>query len=192
MENPPFKRLPVCKSEIRFTRASFNLWTDPESKACFESFVQYFDDCSIQSVQDMVDYNNAHDDITDQEWLLRALNTSTEPEDQAAAVLETRRRGGPDGLDKVFKTHEIDIIAAPADSSLCVWASAAGYPIATMPLDTLKYNGRPFGISMVARTGMEGLLLTFMRACEGILGERPLPLPLVEADDWASTSSPKG
>lgn len=77
-------------------------------------------------------------------------------------------------LDEAFNTHGLNVIAAPADCSLCVHAAAAGYPIATVPLGQLRYNGRPFGLCMVARANDEEALLRFMYAWS-LLAERVVP-----------------
>lgn len=50
-----------------------------------------------------------------------------------------------------------------------------GYPIAAVPLGQLSYNGRPFGLCLVAREHDEGILLRFMAAFELLLPRRPTP-----------------
>lgn len=105
-------------------------------------------------------------------------------------------------LDEVFDREQINIIAAPGDSALCVHAAAAGeynfdcyisrltiprlcsrrlirtppgYPIATVPVGQLRYNGRPFGLCLVGRGGDEQSLLRFMAAYEAVSAPRPVP-----------------
>lgn len=51
----------------------------------------------------------------------------------------------------------------------------SGFPIATMPLGTLEYNGRPFGLSVMARECREDLLFAFMKAWETSFPWRPIP-----------------
>lgn len=83
-----------------------------------------------------------------------------------------------ENLEKQFQS--CDIIVAYADSSLCQYSSAAGLPIACMPLATVRYsehNERPFGLCAVAKS--EHLLLRFMAAYEAIFPPRPLPRPLL-------------
>lgn len=53
-----------------------------------------------------------------------------------------------------------------------------GYPIATVPLGTLSYNGRPFGLAIVAQAGREDLLFTFMSAWEACAKPRAVPSSL--------------
>ncbi len=78
-------------------------------------------------------------------------------------------------LDEAFDGHGVNLIAAPADSSLCVHAAAAGYPVATVPLGQLRSNSRPFGLCLVARADDEEVLLRFMHAWCAVMPPRPLP-----------------
>ena len=60
-------------------------------------------------------------------------------------------------------------------------AAVSGYPIACVPLSTVKYseqNERPFGLCLAASAGREELLLRFMQAYERASPPRPLPNPM--------------
>jgi len=97
-----------------------------------------------------------------------------------AMLVELRRRGRG-GLDRVFENA--DVVVAFAESSLCMYSSAAGYPIACVPVGLVRYSedkGRPFGLCLVAKAGQEELLLRFMSAFEQAFPSRPLPRPLLE------------
>jgi amidase len=130
----------------------------------------------------MINYNEKNNIYTDQGFWRKGLNSSVDHVALASAIRECRRLGGTDGLDRVFQKYEIDIVIAPGDSGLCIHAAHAGYPIAVAPMDVLKYNGRPFGICMVARAHREDHLMKFLRIWEKSVGNRPLPLPLMEAE----------
>lgn len=78
-------------------------------------------------------------------------------------------------LDKVFDQEQVNIIGGPADSPLCVHAAAAGYPVGTVPMSQLRYNGRPFGLCIVAKENDEEALLRFMCAYEASSGPRAVP-----------------
>ena len=61
-------------------------------------------------------------------------------------------------------------------------AAVSGYPIACVPLSTVRYseqNERPFGLCLAAAAGKEDLLLRFMHAYERVSPSRPLPKPLL-------------
>jgi amidase len=96
-------------------------------------------------------------------------------EDNIAALKKGLRSVARQMLDRVFDREGVNIIAAPADSSLCIHAAASGYPIATVPLGQLRYNGRPFGLCMVARENREDVLLQFMAAYEATSPPRAVP-----------------
>lgn len=78
-------------------------------------------------------------------------------------------------LDQVFDQENVNIIAGPADSALCVHAAAAGYPVGTVPMSQLRYNGRPFGLCIVAKENDEEALLRFMCVYESSSGPRAVP-----------------
>lgn len=51
----------------------------------------------------------------------------------------------------------------------------SGYPVATVPIGQLRYNGRPFGLCLVARADEEETLLRFMAVYEKVAKPRPVP-----------------
>ncbi|KAG7287135.1 hypothetical protein NEMBOFW57_006640 [Staphylotrichum longicolle] len=111
---------------------------------------------------------------TTQDDLLKALDNRDE-----ASYIEKLKTGlravGRRILDQAFDDHEVNLIAALADCSLCIHAAAAGYPLATVPLGQLRYNGRPFGLCVVAKANEEEVLLRFMHAWSGVMNCRPVP-----------------
>lgn len=50
-----------------------------------------------------------------------------------------------------------------------------GYPLATMPLGLLDYNGRPFGLGVIALAHREDLIFQFMSAFEAAFPKRKVP-----------------
>ena len=54
-----------------------------------------------------------------------------------------------------------------------------GYPIGTVPLGIIGYNGHPFGLAIIAKAGREDLILAFMGLCEAISEKRSVPVQLV-------------
>lgn len=57
------------------------------------------------------------------------------------------------------------------------WASA-GYPIASLPLGYLDYNGRPHGLGAVARAHEDGLLIQLQSAFDKTFPQRRPPMKL--------------
>ncbi|KAG8160830.1 hypothetical protein KVR01_009094 [Diaporthe batatas] len=111
---------------------------------------------------------------TEQNDIVKAFE-NTDTKENVARLRDGLRKQAKAVLEPVFQENEINIIAAPADSSLCIHAAAAGYPIATVPLGHLTYNQRPFGLCLMARDGCEEDLLRFMHLYESVTPPRPVP-----------------
>ncbi|KAJ4307957.1 hypothetical protein N0V84_012385 [Fusarium piperis] len=95
------------------------------------------------------------------------------------AITLCRTVAAKEGIDKVLQEQNLNLIALPIDSPSPRITAAAGYPIATVPLGKLDYNGRPFGLAIIAKASREDLLFAFMSAFEAVSEPRPLPLRLV-------------
>ncbi|KAJ5928417.1 amidase signature enzyme [Penicillium verhagenii] len=147
---------------------------------CIPEFIGSFDECAVTSVADIVRFNKESSDIAlpapfvEQNDLEGAMNAN-ESKTHIDQLKNDLRKAARDILDACFEREKINVLAAPGDSSLCVHASAAGYPVATVPVGQLRYNGRPFGLCLVARAGEESTLLRFMEAYEKIAKPRPVP-----------------
>lgn len=109
---------------------------------------------------------------------MAALQAPTKREEINAARQHLQIAGGPDGLDYLFTSSQLDIVIAPGDAPLSSIAAAAGYPTAACPLSALKLNGQPFGLTLASRPNTEHTLLHFLTAYENIFPPRALPLPL--------------
>ncbi|KAL0943053.1 glutamyl-tRNA amidotransferase subunit [Colletotrichum truncatum] len=137
-------------------------------------FANYFDTTTgdIKTLEDVIVWNKEHaaqalpepyTTQTELEAAVLAGKAMTEAERQGA-VTEIRRLAGGDGLGKIMRDAEVDIILSASDSLIVGFAGAAGWPIATVPLGNLQTNGQPFGFFAVAAKGREDLLFKFMRA----------------------------
>lgn len=64
-------------------------------------------------------------------------------------------------IDKTLTDHKIDVILGPADARMASLAAVAGYgyPVASVPLGFADFNGRAFGMNIIARAGEEGKIL---------------------------------
>jgi amidase len=96
-----------------------------------------------------------------------------------------------EGIDKALAQYDIDVIIGPADSFLSSLAAAAGwnltpissfptlmgigYPIATVPIGRMDFNGRPFGLVALTTAHKEAKLLHFMSAWEKTFLPWPVP-----------------
>ncbi|KAI6886182.1 amidase signature enzyme [Hortaea werneckii] len=154
------------------------------------AFINEFDTCAVRSLTDIVAYNEQNKDVCmpqgheGQTDLTNLVDAPRDGTNQKAMLAEMRRRGRL-ALDTVLEDH--DVIVSIADGPLPMYAAAAGYPIACVPLGVVKYsdeNQRPYGLSLTAGKGQEGKLLQFMAAFESAFPSRPLPRPLLQ---WRDT-----
>lgn len=90
-----------------------------------------------------------------------------------------RRTGRDRGIDHILNSYGLDVIIGPIESKLMSFAAAAAYPIASLPLGYLDYNGRPFGLCCVARANEEAILIKVQSAWEATFEARRPPPELV-------------
>lgn len=60
-----------------------------------------------------------------------------------------------------------------------------------MPLDYLDYNGKPFGLSLLAKRDDDGLIIHFMIAFEATFPKRKEPAQLIEDSQGGPDTAPK-
>ncbi|KAF1917341.1 amidase signature domain-containing protein [Ampelomyces quisqualis] len=155
-----------------------------EFKECLTEFIRDFKTTKMHSLAEIINFNLEHPELClpptcpEQNDLLAALQASTKREEINAARQHLQTAGGPDGLNYLFTSQQLDIVIAPGDASLSSIAAAAGYPTAACPLSALKLNGQPFGLTLASRPHTEHTLLHFLTAYEHMFPPRALPLPL--------------
>ncbi|KAJ5723744.1 hypothetical protein N7488_001779 [Penicillium malachiteum] len=97
---------------------------------------------------------------------------------KATTILREKAR--VEGYEKAFREYDVDIIAGPLDSRLGSIAAVAGFPSATVPLGYAEsYNGRAYGLSIIAGAGKEEKLVQFMSAWNESHPELPKPPPML-------------
>ncbi|KAF2833888.1 amidase signature enzyme [Ophiobolus disseminans] len=77
-------------------------------------------------------------------------------------------------IDDILYKYDVDVIIGPADSYITNFAAAAGYPLATLPVGVLAFNGRPFGLTAITRAHGEAVLVGVQSAWE-VVFERSVP-----------------
>jgi amidase len=55
-----------------------------------------------------------------------------------------------ENFENCFNATDSDLVVASGESVMTTAAMAAGYPVAGAPLGFANFNGRPFGIEIVA------------------------------------------
>ncbi|KAK3186367.1 hypothetical protein K4F52_004905 [Lecanicillium sp. MT-2017a] len=150
-------------------------------KTDFEAYLKDLDFSHINSLEELVQYNRDHAETElpprypSQDRLENALADKSTPEELAAALLLARKVGRDEGIDKILKEYDIDVIIGPAESPMPTIACASGYPIASMPLGYLDFNGRPFGMAALASGHQEAVLIKVQSAWEATFPPRQPP-----------------
>lgn len=140
---------------------------------------------NINSTEEIIKFNQNHParelppDHPDQAWLIEGLEDPPSKEEHDENVAHFRRISRDEGIEKLFRERSLNLLAFSTDSLVFTISSAAGYPIATMPMGLLKSNGRPFGLGIIAQAGREDLMFQFMSAFEASSSDRCIPKSLL-------------
>lgn len=78
--------------------------------------------------------------------------------------MEWLRQASRAAVQEALNLHQLDAIIADGDSRLCAIASIGGYACGTMPLGYADFNGRGFGVQIMAGNEGEGPILDTMKA----------------------------
>ncbi|KAJ4302946.1 hypothetical protein N0V90_001837 [Kalmusia sp. IMI 367209] len=82
------------------------------------------------------------------------------------------------GLQEIVKAlddNEVDVVLGPGDRVLFQIAGAVGYPVATLPLGYIDFNGRPFGLQMTTKAYQEALIVQVQGAWEATFPKHQAP-----------------
>lgn len=115
-----------------------------------------------------------------QEILQNAVKTSL-PASKYEGYKETIQINNKDlGIDKALKDYDLDVVVGTPTGRVLTVAALAGYPVGSLPLGYARFNGRPFGLSVVAPENAECLALSVMSAWEATFPARKPPPQLTE------------
>ncbi|KAL6802226.1 amidase family protein [Trichoderma sp. SZMC 28012] len=158
---------------------------DTTFKDLIKDYLSGIDNSKIHSLEDLIEFNKTHADkelppgADNQAALLRAVQAKMTEDDYNNIMSSARERCGKNGLDKTLEENDVDIIIGPGDGPMFGIALTAGYPVATVPLGYLEFNGRPFGMQIAAKAHQEALLIQAQSAWEATFPKRQPP-PLHE------------
>ncbi|KAI1127437.1 amidase signature domain-containing protein [Nemania abortiva] len=153
-----------------------------------EAFEDWFRDAGvdgIRTLEDLIKYNEDHASIEfepehpDQGQLLRAARNPPSKESYEKALVRSHDVAKTQGVDKLFREKNLNLLVYSMDALVHNIAAAAGYPIATIPLGVTS-DGRPYGMGIMAQSGNEGLMLQFMSAMEAHFPPREIPKRVLE------------
>ena len=174
-----------------------------ETRLTLENWFAGFKSSPVHTLEDLIQFNKDHaedelpgrskfmilpsfvlilDDLVgfNQDHLEAAAKSSMTPEDfkRDFRLLTEEMR---ENVENCLSLTNSDVIVASGESVLTTIAMAAGYPVASAPLSFAKFNGRPFGIEILAREGEEGKLLKFLSAWNATFPQAVKPPPLLSS-----------
>lgn len=175
-------------------------------KTSLKQFLDQFEEVSVHSLDELIQFNDEHADeempegnssrsisfrhLTDmvadhpgQQALIGARD-STMSQQTFEKALDSMRSTAQAAIDKTLADSNIDVILGPADARMASVAAVAGYPIGSVPLGYADFNGRAFGMNMIAKKGEEAKMLEVMSAWEASFPDAHRPPPMLV--DWDS------
>ncbi|KAF2727125.1 amidase family protein [Polyplosphaeria fusca] len=143
----------------------------------FDKYLKGTIGSNVRDTEELLAWNAQHSNL-----VLPPEYPSQESIEQAVAFDKSSDRRGrilahisevgkslPDTLDK----YDIDVIIGPADSWITKYSAATGHPHCSLPTGYIEYNGRPVGLTAIARS--EATLITLMSAHEASFPQRRPP-----------------
>ncbi|KAI9817887.1 MAG: hypothetical protein M1827_001006 [Pycnora praestabilis] len=172
----------VSKSELEFEgKHSIYDVMQSDFKETFEKYLTQLESSPVRTMEEMVEFNKQHADKElpernpSQDKLIKALTDSMDPKLRARVMAHVRNTSRDQGIDKTLQEYDIDAIIGPGDSTLYALVAAAGYPIATLPLSYLDFNGRAFGLVALTSAHREDILFRIQSAWEATFPPRIPP-----------------
>lgn len=149
----------------------------------FREFVsQNLNDSSIQTLEDLVDFNNQNaDQVSTASWpnhdkLISAIDHKDELSlSQYEESWKKLRQTNRDAVEATMRENGIDLIIGAPTGRFPTIAAAAGHPSVTLPLGYSKQNGRPFGLMALAQANREDLPVSVTSAWEATFGSPKTP-----------------
>ncbi|KAJ9165614.1 Amidase family protein [Coniochaeta hoffmannii] len=150
-------------------------------QAELEGYLADLEASKVRTLAELIQFNKDHSDVElpeeypDQEFLTSSLDKALPGSTLEDLIAQLRRLGRDEGIDQVFRDYDINILVGPVESQISLFAAAAGYPIASLPLGYLHYNGRPHGLAAIASANHEADLIQLMSAWEATRPARQPP-----------------
>jgi amidase len=152
-----------------------------EGKEAVESWLEMAKVPGLTTIEDLIQFNVDHaeeelpEGHADQNQLLKASRDPPSEATYEAVKARMKTISRDDGIDKLFREQNLNILAFPLDSLMVFMSAASGYPIAAMPAGIIPADGRPYALGIMAQAGSEDLMFQFMSAFEAHFPARGLP-----------------
>lgn len=146
-----------------------------------EEFLRGYEGPSVQTMEDLVKYNSDHSaralppEQPGQEVLTDAISHSVSDEKYAENRAALRKSNKDLGVDKILEEQGLDVIIGTPTGRFATVSAVSGYPMGCVPLGYARFNGRPFGLSILAPAHREDLIIRVMSAWEATFPARKPP-----------------
>ncbi|CAF2419142.1 unnamed protein product [Rotaria sp. Silwood2] len=123
---------------------------------------------TMRSLTDLIEFNLNNTDeefhplFAPNQYIFELSNNFTKSlsMNQSSLLNKTRLWGGQLSIDATLTKHNLDALVTPdVFSPLTIMASAAGYPLITVPLGYHQANGEPYGLMIAGTAWSEAMLL---------------------------------
>ncbi|KAI1425000.1 putative glutamyl-tRNA amidotransferase subunit A [Xylaria sp. FL1777] len=158
-----------------------------DMKTQLNDFLQnYLEESNVRSLEEIIEFNKLHADQElpplhdNQEFFIETQEQHLKSEEYDETLRYLRKLTRDEGIDRILKEYDVDVIIGPADSFITSLATGSGYPVAGMPLTYLDFNGRPLGLAALAGRNQDATLVKMMSAWETTFPKRKPPPRLVE------------
>ncbi|KAJ8132083.1 hypothetical protein O1611_g1542 [Lasiodiplodia mahajangana] len=155
-----------------------------EARQGFSKFMAGFEGTKVKTVEDLIQFNldNAALELPPehpgQQRIIASAKSPLTAEDFEKYSVQVRSTAAK-AVEKLLKTHDIDVVIGSSDARLAGVAAAAGFPLGNVPLGFADFNGRAIGLSVLAPAGQELTILKVMSAWERSLPDARMPPPLL-------------
>ncbi|KAJ3464919.1 hypothetical protein MRS44_005577 [Fusarium solani] len=173
--------LPLPTAFMLDGRDSEDIIMMADFKQEIDKFLKSVEHSKVRSLRELITFNIEHADAEmpagydDQQILLETEDLELSSEDYDKHLSHLRKVARQEGLDYIFQKYEVDVIIGSSDTPITAFASGSGYPVGSVPLGYLDFNGRPFGLAVLAAKNQEAKILKFMSAWEATFGPRKPP-----------------
>lgn len=175
-ENLPLR--PLSDFEYDGKDAAQTLMT-ADLKENMDNYLGSLQTSKVKSLQELVDWNSVHaeealtKEYPNQDLLDQGLAFGDSVQTREKLVAHTKAVAA--NFDEMIKAYDIDVIIAPGDCMLSEYAAAGGFPIGTLPMSYLDFNGRPAGLLVMAPRHKDSTLVKVMSAWEATFDPRKEP-----------------
>lgn len=144
-----------------------------QCRPTLEKYLSLFDNPKLRTLEDLIQFNEDHAEEelpprnSNQDFLKAAAQAHSQmSQDEFEVKMQSFRTVMGEKIEQCLILAQADFIMAPGDALFPAIAMAAGYPIACVPLGFAYFNGRPFGMLIIARANEERQMLELMAAWE--------------------------